>query len=220
MVLCFLTLPIVNTAMADDISDVNKVIQDSMTDVMKIIKDNSTDEDQKRGLLWEMVLRTFDFEKITEFTLGKFSSRSKAKLGEYSDRRFSPEQHAEFQSLFTQHLGNTYLERLEFDGSEVTIDVEPAKMLKPKKKMKRARVNSIINGKTLIEYQMLNRNVIWKAYDVKVEGRSLVSAFRKEYKSILIKNKPEYLIDLIKGKLKAYDEAKAKKDNVVKDESK
>jgi phospholipid transport system substrate-binding protein len=216
MLLCFLTLPIVSVAMADDISDVNNVIQDSMNDVMKIIKDESTNGEQKRGLLWEVVLKTFDFEKITEFSLGKFSSGSKAKLGEYSDRRFSPEQHAEFQVIFTQHVGNTYLDRLEFDGSDVTVDVEPARMLKPKKKMKRARVNSIINGKTPVEYQMLKRNAMWKAYDVKVEGRSLVSAFRKEYKSVLIKHKPEYLIDLIKGKLKAHDEAKAKKDNIEK----
>ncbi len=98
MFLCFLTLPIVNVAMADDISDVNNVIQDSMNDVMKIIEDESTNEEQKRGLLWEIVLKTFDFEKITEFTLGKFSSGSKSKLGEYSDRRFSPEQHVEFQA--------------------------------------------------------------------------------------------------------------------------
>lgn len=199
----------VSYASAGDVDDVDTVIQTSMKDVLKVVKNPATDDDTKRSLLWEIVLSTFDFEKITEFTLGLFSSTSKSNLGAYSDRRFSPEQHAEFEKLFTQHLGNTYLDRLEFDNVDVKIDVAKAEMLKPKKEMKRAVVKTVINDKILIDYMMLKRNDQWRVYDLKVEGRSLVSAFRKEYKSVLLKNKPDYLIDLIKGKI-AEHEAKRK----------
>lgn len=209
--LCLYILSLACGAAADDLSDVNTILQSSMNDVLKIAKETGTDDAQKRAELWDIVLKTFDFEKITEFTLGKFSSRSSSKLGDYENRRFSTEQHAEFQKLFTRHLGNTYLDRLQFDGSDVKIDVEPAIMLSPKKNMKRARVNTIINDKILIDYMMLKRDNVWKVYDLKVEGRSLVSAFRKEYKTVLIKNKPDYLIDLIKGKIAEHDAAKQKK---------
>lgn len=208
--------PFLGLAMADDVIDVNKVIQDSMDDARKIVKDTSIDDETKREQLWDMILNVFDFEKITEFTLGKFSSRSKSKLGDYSDRRLSVEQHKVFESLFTQHLGNTYLDRVDFNNvdADAKVEVVSAEMLKPKKKMKRARVNSIINDKTLVDYMMLERGDGWKIYDVKVEGRSLVSAFRKEYKTILIKNKPDYLIELIKGKVEAHKVAKIKEETI------
>lgn len=204
--------PFSSLAMADDVGEVKKTIQSSMDDARRIVKDTSTDDEKKRELLWDMILRVFDFEKITEFTLGKFSSRSKSKLGDYSNRRLSPEQHKVFESLFTQHLGNTYLDRIDFNAVDVKVEVVSAEMLKSKQNMKRARVNSIINDKTLIDYMMLERGDGWKIYDVKVEGRSLVSAFRKEYKTILIKNKPDYLIELIKGKVEAHKVVKTKEE--------
>lgn len=213
--------PFSGIAFADDIADVNKVIQDSMDDARRIVRDKSTDDVKKRELLWEMTLKVFDFEKITEFTLGKFSSRSKSKLGDYSDRRLSVSQHKVFESLFTEHLGNTYLDRVDFNEVDVDVKVEvvSAEMLKPKQDMKRARVNSIINDKTPIDYMMLKRGDGWKVYDVKVEGRSMVSAFRKEYKTILIKNKPDYLIELIKGKVEAHKVAKTKEETGDNDKS-
>lgn len=210
--LCIFLQPFSGSAIADDITDVKKVIQGSMDDARRIVEDKSTDDEKKRELLWEMILKIFDFQKITEFTLGKFSSRSNSKLGDYSDRRLSPEQHKEFEYLFTQHLGNTYLDRIDFKAIDVKVQLTSAEMLKPKKNMIRARVNSIVNDKTPIDYMMLKRGDGWKIYDVKVEGRSMVSAFRKEYKTILIKDKPDYLIELIKGKVEAHKAAKTKKE--------
>lgn len=215
MIVFFVSLSVVTMAVADDQSDVDKVIRESMTEVVKIVNGNDT-SDLKKEQLWKIVLKTFDFEKITEYALGVFSSRSKRNLGEYSDKRFSPEQHKEFQALFTEHLGNTYLDRLEFGDDNVTVDMTPAVMLKEKKKMKRARANSLVNGKTPIDYMMLKREDLWRVYDVKVEGRSMVSAFKTEYKPIVMKNGPAYLIDLIKGKIAAHDDAKKKKNSEEK----
>lgn len=219
MFLSLFLLPVSGLATADEIAVVNKVIQDSMDDARRIVEDKATDDERKRELLWEMILKIFDFEKITEFTLGKFSSRSKSKLGDYSDRRLSPEQHKKFESLFTQHLGNTYLDRIDFNNVDIKVKLVSAEMLKPKQKMKRARVNSMVNNKTPIDYMMLKRGEGWKIYDVKVEGRSMVSAFRKEYKNILINNKPDYLIESLEGKIKAHDEAKQLKKETVNGKS-
>lgn len=212
LLLYLFSQPFSGSAVADDIAVVNKVIQDSMDDARRIVKDKSTGDEKKRELLWEMILKIFDFEQITDFTLGKFSAESKSQLGEYSDRRFSPEQHKVFQSLFTEHLGNTYLDRIDFNNvdTEIKVEVVSAEMLETRQNMMRARVNSMVNDKTPIDYMMLNRGTGWQIYDVKVEGRSMVSAFRKEYTTILLKNKPDYLIELLKGKITAHNEAKAK----------
>ena len=195
---------------SDDAGDVNQFIKNSMDQVLAIAKNTQLDNEGKRQELWKIVLRNFDFTKITEFTLGQFSYNSIANLGEYSDRRFSKAEQDEFQEVFTRHLGNTYLDRMDFNNVDVAIDLKPAEMLETKKGVMRAHMETIINKKTPIDYILLNEGKGWKIYDVKVEGRSLVSAFRTEYKAILLKDKPKDLIQMLKDKIKAHDADKKK----------
>ncbi|MBU1169141.1 MAG: ABC transporter substrate-binding protein [Proteobacteria bacterium] len=195
-------------AFSDDAADVDTLIKTSMNDVLAIAKHPDTPDEQKRKELWQVVLRTFDFEKITEFTLGQFSYNATSNLGEYADRRFSKEQQAEFRELFTKHLGNNYLDRLDFKNVDVDIQLKPAEILEPKKGIKRAQAGTMINSKTPIDYMLLNEGKAWKVYDIKVEGRSLVSAFRNEYKTILLKDKPVVLIRMLKDKIAEHEAAK------------
>jgi phospholipid transport system substrate-binding protein len=198
-------------AFADDASDVDKMIKSSMDEVLSISKRKDIKNVQKRNELWKVVTRTFDFNAITELALGQFSSDSKADLGQYADRRFTKDQQNEFRELFTRHLSNTYLDRMDLDNLNVKIDLKPSEILEPKKGIKRAQVATIINNKTPIDYVLMNDGKNdWKVYDVKVEGRSLVSAFRSEYKNILIKNKPTVLIQMLKDKIAQYDKTKKK----------
>lgn len=195
---------------SSDAADVDRMIKTSMNDVLAIARKSGMDNDTKRSELWKIVLRTFDFEKITEFTLGQFSYNSNSPLGEYSDRRFTRAEQNEFREVFTRHLGNTYLDRMDFNNVDVIIDLKPAEILETKRGVKRAQVQSIINKKTPIDYILLNEGKGWKIYDVKVEGRSLVSAFRTEYKNILLKNKPKALTQMLKDKIRQHESAKKK----------
>lgn len=193
---------------SDDAADVDKMMKTSMDDVLGIAKRSDISMDQKRKELWTVVLKTFDFDKVTEFTLGQFSFDSKASLGDYSDRRFTRDEQNEFREVFTRHLSNTYLDRMDLDKANVQIDLKPAEMLDNKKGIKRAQVKTIINKKTPIDYVLLNDGNGWKVYDVKVEGRSLVAAFRTEYKNFLLKDKPKVLIQTLKDKIAEHDKAK------------
>lgn len=195
---------------SDDGADVDTLIKTSMNDVLGIARKANMGNDEKRKELWKIVLKTFDFAKITEFTLGQFSYNSTSALGEYSDRRFTKVEQDEFREVFTRHLGNTYLDRMDFNNVDVIIDLKPADILEAKKGIKRAQVKTMINKKTPIDYILLNEGKDWKIYDVKVEGRSLVSAFRTEYKTILLKNKPKILTQMLKDKIKEHESAKKK----------
>ncbi len=212
---CLLGLVLIMTfsavpAFSGDEADVDTMIKTSMNEVLAIAKKPGMGNDDKRKELWKIVMRTFDFAKITEFTLGQFSYTSSAALGEYEDRRFTKEEQDEFKDVFTRHLGNTYLDRMDFKNVDVIIDLKPAEILETKKGIKRAQVKTMINKKTPIDYILLNEGSGWKIYDVKVEGRSLVSAFRTEYKAILLKNKPKVLTQMLKDKIKQHDAAKKK----------
>jgi phospholipid transport system substrate-binding protein len=211
VVFCVVCLCIsASPAFSDDASDVYAMIKNSMDQGLAIAKETGKSDDQKRKELWDIVRTIFDFKQITEFALGQFSYNAGSNLGEYADRRFSKAQQDEFQDLFTTHLGNNYLDRIDFNNVDVTIDLKPAVMLATKRGIKRAMVPSIVNGKTPIDYMVLDSGEGWKIYDVKVEGRSLVAAFRTEYKNILLNNKPDVLIKMLKDKIAEHEAAKNK----------
>lgn len=194
-------------AFADDAAEVDKKFETTKNSLLGIAKSTTLSDAEKRKQLWDIVLDTIDFVKVTEFTLGPFSYNSRSRLGEYADRRFTKEQQDEFRSLFIEHLGNTYLDSLKFEQVDVKLDVKPAQMLETKRGVKRAKVDTIVNEKTPVDYMVLNEGKGWKVYDIKVEGRSLVSAFRTEYKNILIKDKPNVLIKMLKDKIAQHDAA-------------
>lgn len=202
----FACLPL--TAFCDDAADVDKQFKTTMDTMLGIAKNPDLPDAEKRKQLWAIVLDTIDFVKVTEFTLGPFSYDSKTNLGEYADRRFSESQQEEFRTLFIKHLGNTYLDSFDFKEADAKIDVQPSQILEMKKGIKRAKVDTMVNDKTPVEYMVLNEGNGWKVYDIKVEGRSLVSAFRTEYKNILIKDKPDVLIKMLKDKIAEHDAAK------------
>jgi len=191
-----------------NISQATALIDNVMQKSLTIINDPNLTTEVKREKLWPIVTTYFDFTLISELTLGKFAAKSTSKLGDYSDRRFTSKQQAEFTDAFTLHLGNLYLDRLNND-SHFSVSLTQSSALKPIRTMQRARVNSLINNKTAIDYSLRLKNQEWRIYDIKVEGRSLISSFRKEYAALLLKNTPEELLTLLNDKNLAHSENNA-----------
>ena len=193
------------TAETDNAAESKAFIETMMMKSLVVVNNDEFDAIYKRDQLRELVNVYFDFDLISELTLSKFSVTSKKKLGRYSSHRFNEKQQAEFSKLFQTHLTNLYLDRLN-DSTRLTVSVNDSASLKPKKDLLRARVKTIINDLTAIDYSLgkhTAKNIVapqWKIYDVRVEGRSLVASFRKEYNTLLIKNTPEQLLALLREK--------------------
>jgi phospholipid transport system substrate-binding protein len=211
--LCISTVLLFTTAInahANNVDQATALIDNAMTESLNIINDPALTTEVKREQLWPIVTSYFDFTLISELTLGKFSANSKSQLGDYSDRRFTPKQQIEFTDAFTLHLGNLYLDRLNND-SKFSVLLTKSSAMKPIRQMQRARVNSLINKKTAIDYSLRFKDDEWRIYDVKVEGRSLISSFRKEYSALLLKNTPDELLALLNEKNLAHTDTNAKK---------
>lgn len=204
-------VPFSASAGAEDLSGAETLIKEAMAEAISIINNQETPLGEKRKKLWKVALRSFDFEIIAQFTLGKFSATSKADLGAYSNRRFSPKEQKEFTEVFKDHLGNIYLDRLESDTVNIQIQIMPLEPLKPRKGMPRARINTLLNEITPIDYMLFKQNSQWRIYDVKVEGRSLVASFRKEYKTFLMQKTPAQLISMLKEKNRRHDNGNSSK---------
>lgn len=200
--LCIATLLLLATAVNANINNVRQataLIDNVMLESLDIINDPALTTEAKRDKLWPIVTSHFDFTLIAELTLGKFSASATSPLGDYSDRRFTVAQQAAFTDAFTIHLGNVYLDRLS-NNSQLSALLTQSSAMKPIGKMQRARVNTLINNKTAIDYSLRLKNDEWRIYDVKVEGRSLISSFRKEYSALLLKKTPDELLALLNKK--------------------
>lgn len=195
------------SAFASDnyVTQSKSVIDGMMEKSLAIVNNDETNAVDKRKVLKELVDVYFDFDLVSELTLSKFSATSKKKLGKYSNRRLTPQQQIEFTVQLKEHLSNLYLDSLD-DSTRLTAEVGKASALKKSRGMERARVMSVINDLTPIDYSMRLKDDNWKIYDVRVEGRSLVASFRKEYNALLLKNTPDELIKLLTEKNKAHNE--------------
>lgn len=71
----------------------------------------------------------------------------------------------------------------------------------------RAEVQSAIvaaGGDIPIHYKMYRKDGVWKTYDLIVENVSLVGNYRAQFNSLLSKNPPEKVLDVIREKVKDF----------------
>ncbi len=120
-------------------------------------------------LVNEIVIPHFDFTRISRWVLGKYW------------RRATPEQRRRFENEFRTLLVKTYATSLlEFVDDEFRY---PPVRMKPGAKRVTVRTDVIRRGAppVRIEYRLFRGKEGWKAYDVLVEGVSLVANYRSSF---------------------------------------
>jgi phospholipid transport system substrate-binding protein len=143
----------------------------------------------QRDAIWKNVKGIFDF--------GEISRRAVAR----NWRRFSDAQKKAFTDIFSQFLGNTYIDKIQGEYHNEKIVYLGQDIYEDKY----AEVRTQIVRESLqipVYYRMMKESDgQWKVYDVIVEGVSLVKNYRTQFASILRKEKPEQLIERLKKKL-------------------
>jgi len=120
-------------------------------------------------LVNEIVIPHFDFTRISRWVLGKYW------------RQATPEQRRRFENEFRTLLVKTYATSLlEFVDDQFRY---PPVRMKPGAKRVTVRTDVIRRGAppVRIEYRMFRGKQGWKAYDVLVEGVSLVANYRSSF---------------------------------------
>lgn len=130
--------------------------------------------------------KLFDFVELSKRTLG------------VNWNKFKPEQRREFVRLFKTILKDAYVdkittytnERVDFNKevplSETTMEVQSDVVAK--------------GGRVPIYYRVIKKDTEWKVYDVVIEGVSLISNYRTQFREILGNNPPETLIETLSRK--------------------
>lgn len=131
--------------------------------------------------------KLFDFVELSKRTLG------------LNWNKFTPEQRKEFVELYKTILKDAYVDKItaytdekinftkEVSLSETTIEVQ-----------------STIVAKTAdvpVYYRVIKKGSEWKVYDVVIEGVSLISNYRTQFREILGNNPPATLLDTLRKKV-------------------
>lgn len=166
----------------------------SALDLNKEKYENQPDELFK--LVNDIILPHLDFKAMSKLALGK------------NWRKANDDQQLRFTEAFKTMLIRTYSKSLtEYAGQE--IDFLPYHP--PAEGKRTTRVKTVINqgaGPDIpIIYSLRIKHDIWKVYDIKIDGISLVTNYRNSFESDIRKVGIDGLIE----KLQAKSEAKAEK---------
>lgn len=169
------------------------VLKTPINRVISILKDpqyhDAAKKDEQREKMWEIIQSVFDFKEISRRTLAR------------NWKHFGPEQQKQFIHVFSEFLGDNYLNRIQSEYKNQRVIYKSQKMLSGNKALIRTKILRENDIEIPVDYKMKARNHVWKIYDVNIEGVSLVNNYRSQFARILLKETPEQLIKRLKIKL-------------------
>ena len=167
------------------------VLKNSIDQVIAILKapefqDDNKKADQKKAI-WDIIKIIFDFDEMSRRTTAQYW------------RGFSQNEKTEFSGLFSELLGNAYLDKIQQYSDEEIIYLSQEDMSDTKSIVKTKIVKKDLE--IPISYSMYNAHGKWKVYDVRIEGVSLVQNYRAQFTKVLINKSPADLIEMLKNKI-------------------
>jgi len=166
-------------------------VQKNVNKVLDVLRDpklkaESTKEIKKEKLE-AMYKQMFDEVELSMRSLG----------GNW--KKLSPAQQQEFIQLYRQILGRAYIDEiLSFTNEKIVFSKE--NMLSNNQAEVQTKI--ITSSKEIpIFYRVILKDGTWKVYDVVVENVSLIQNYRSQFNSILAKNTPDQLLEMLRKKV-------------------
>jgi len=128
----------------------------------------------------------FDFVELSKRTLG------------LNWNKLTMDQRKEFVQLYKTVLKNAYVNRIMAYKDE-NVDFTKEVPLSDTTAEVQSRVVEN-GGKVSIDYRVIKEDSGWKVYDVVIEGVSLISNYRTQFREILGNNPPEKLLEVLRKK--------------------
>jgi len=168
-------------ALADDVKVVESLLKDKTEAVLSILMEKAPDDKARKDRIMEMIGPIIDFELMAKLTLGK------TNWGLMTEK-----EQAEFVDLFVARLKRSYLDKSSFyddekiiykpglqRGNKVHVPVEIISKDKPIELMYKF-------------YQSDGQG--WMAYDVEINGVSLIRSYQSQFSAVLKSGTPEDLL--------------------------
>ena len=163
------------------------VVETTVADVLEVLRSSDLSNDDRSVRIEQIVYARFDFDTMSRLVLAR------------SWRRFDEAQRDAFTTQFKRHLSRSYGTRISrYEKEEVEGAGERAE------KRGDITVLTIIHGGQFdgasVDYRMRFRDDSWRVIDVLIEGVSLVSNFRSQFKDIVSRQGPAGLISQLESR--------------------
>ena len=159
------------TAAADDESGVRETMETKLNAALGIIEKEELDSQAKQEKMAEIVGPLFDYALMSYYALGKTNWSG-----------LSSEDKKRFTELFTQRLKESYLTKIALYTDEKIVFETP---IEEKNKIYIPTYFITQDENMSIVFKFIKRNNDWKIYDVEIEGISIISSYRSQFKETL-----------------------------------
>ena len=132
-------------------------------------------------------------EKMFDFT--ELSKRTLAKNWD----TLNPDQQKEFARLYRSLLEDAYADKILSYSDEKIVFNKEVPLTEKTSEIQSAVLRK--NGESPIHYRVVLKGGTWKVYDVVIEGVSLISNYRSQFREILMNKQPEALLDTLRRKV-------------------
>ncbi len=184
-------LIITSTAFAGN-TGAMQALQTPLDKILALLQDPLYQEKDRQDLrhekIWEIINTIFDFDAISRRAVGR------------SWKRFNQEEKTAFTAVFSDLLGNSYINKIQSAFTSQRVTYLGERSLSDVKTLVKTRIVGE-DLETPVDYNMRRRNSIWKIYDVNIEGVSLVKNYRSQFNTFLSRKKPTQLIQQVKEKV-------------------
>jgi phospholipid transport system substrate-binding protein len=158
--------------------------------VLKVLQDPALKQpasaDARRKQIRAIADEIFDWQET-----------GKRALGRHWQAR-SPKEREEFSTLFAELIERSYIGKIEqYSGERIvysgdTVEGDQATV--------RTKLITKANTEIPIDYRLQKEGDRWRAYDVVIEGVSLVSNYRSQFNQIIVKSGYGELVNKLKAK--------------------
>ncbi|MCU7873195.1 MAG: ABC transporter substrate-binding protein [Candidatus Thiodiazotropha sp. (ex Lucinoma borealis)] len=148
-------------------------IKETVDRILEVMQDKELGRVARRDQVKDIVRKRFDYESMSQVILAT------------NWRKATKPQREQFITLFRELLEQTYFSAMDSYNNQTV------RMGRERMKGKLANVQTFIvaaNKELAVSYKMRYRNDDWYAYDVAVDGVSLVSNYRTSFRN-LVKSK-------------------------------
>jgi phospholipid transport system substrate-binding protein len=165
-------------------------VKAAVEQVLKTVQDpelrKPANAEKRRTRIREVARTMFDFEELSKRALARH----------WAGR--SPAEQKRFTELFTDLLESAYISKIEAYSGE-TISYLP-EQLDGETVIVRSRLVTQKGAEVPLDYRMHKRGERFQAYDVLVEGVSLVANYRTQFNSIIARSSYEGLVKRLEAK--------------------
>ncbi len=172
-------------ALADDIREVETFVRNNVDIVISSLQNRSLDKQERNARIMKVVNSTFDFDLMARLSLGQKHWPS-----------LSVSEKKEFTRLFTEHLQESYLEKLDLYTNEEVV-YEPGRKVK-----RRIHVPTFLvseDTKLSMLYKLYKSEAGWKVYDLEIQGVSVIQTYRSQFDSVLTSGTTTGLLEKLRS---------------------